>query len=193
MALAASGVVAAASTQPLVVVVQSLPSSGALPWIQAIGTIVVALIAAGIAGTIQWRQMQIAKGALRTADNKLRLDLYERRFVIVNAAMDLIADRFIDSKDDSLDGDYKRLHEAMVKIGFASWLFDMKVDLFVSMMAAEANERYRTLDQRLEEQRKDMKVNGYRITEAIAADRKRVEEQSRQLVKMVEPYMAINH
>jgi len=193
VAKAASVPVAAASAQPVVVVVQSMPSTGILPWIQTIGTIVVALIAATIAGTIQWRQMQIAKGALRTADNKLRLDLYERRFVIVTAALDLIADRYIDSKDDSVDGDYKRMHEALVKIGFASWLFDMKVDLFISMMAAEANERFRSLDERLERERQAYKEKGYHLTDEVIANRARVEQQSRQLVKLVEPYMAINH
>jgi hypothetical protein len=184
---------AASAIQPVVVNLIAPSGASALQWVQVVGTIVVAVIAAGIAGSVQYRQMQIAKGALKTADNKLRLDLYERRFAIVDAAMALMTDRYRRDNDDSVDGDYNRFHELLAKIGFASWLFDQKVDMFVSMIAGEANERYDDHPAFMARQRKLYEEKGFHLSEEVIANRQHAEQMARKLEEMVRPYMTIHH
>jgi hypothetical protein len=55
-----------------------------IQYIQALGPTVVAVVAAGIAGYIAWRQWS-------TAHDKLSFDLYEKRFKIYEAAVGFLA------------------------------------------------------------------------------------------------------
>jgi len=53
---------------------------------KAVGTVFVAVIAAAIAGLIQYRQWRTAHNAWKTAQNKLKLDLFQQRIEIYDAA-----------------------------------------------------------------------------------------------------------
>ncbi len=61
-----------------------------LHYVQVLGAPGVAIVAAFIAWRIQRQQVAIAKGALKTADNKLRLDLFDKRLAIFDAATKLL-------------------------------------------------------------------------------------------------------
>ena len=54
-------------------------------YVKALGTPVVAIVAASIAGAIAYRQ-------LRTARNKLKLDLFDKRMAVYQNAVQLITE-----------------------------------------------------------------------------------------------------
>lgn len=183
----------ATAAQPIVVNMAPAPS-GWLQYTQVIGTLIIALIAAAIAGMIQWRQSQIAKGALQTAEKKLRLDLYDKRFAIFEAATDLIADRYIKSADDSVDGDYNRLIALIARVSYADWLLDPQIDRFLSVVVAEAHGRYKNREAQLQRlQQAWNQRGGYHVTEEMAAERAHKDEQLQELVGLFARYMTIQH
>ncbi len=102
------------------------PLGGWLQYVQVIGTLIIALIAAAIAGSIQWRQMQISKGILNTANDKLRLDLFDKRLAIFDATTKLIM--HVHSCEVLRQ---EHVVEWITATRGAKWLFDQQVQDFV--------------------------------------------------------------
>jgi hypothetical protein len=94
------------------------------PWIQsvqALGPTVVAVIAAGIAGYIAWRQW-------RTAHYRLTFDLFEKRFAVYEAVKNLIntaGSRRVIQKD--LDAFYEGIRGAEFLFGGETRAFVKKI------------------------------------------------------------------
>lgn len=115
-------------------------NSKTLEFYKALGTVLVAIIAAGIAGGIQYRQWQTANKQWRTAQQKLNLDLFDRRFKIYRAAMDLGYD-LNDTKDEStMLLDYGSIIDA------AEWLFNENISKYIGvryikLMTSKVHER----------------------------------------------------
>lgn len=85
----------AASGAPLAIEITKIPDGKALDphwttYLQATATPFVAVIAAVIAATIQYRQWRTAQASATTARNKLKLDLFDKRFTVFTAAAQLI-------------------------------------------------------------------------------------------------------
>lgn len=113
----------------MIVVQQVAPQVQSLPiWIEyvrALGTPIAALIGAGIASVIAHRQML-------TARNKLKLDLFEKRVEVYEAASDYI----------SLAGQTNEMEEARGEeiirlLNTASWLLDEKVQSYLQKLSTE--------------------------------------------------------
>ncbi len=119
--MAATTAIAASAIQPIVVSLMQA-SNGWLQYIQVIGTLIIALTAAGIALVMQRRQVAIANGALATATNKLNLDLFERRIIVYQEARAMVLRV---AKDVEVHReDFEKYDEA---VQGARWLFDAKV------------------------------------------------------------------
>jgi hypothetical protein len=84
-------------------------------YVKAVGAPFVALIAACIAGGIAYRQSVIAR-------NKLKLDLFEKRFVIYKAAIELIKEM-----NGSTTVEWDRIREIAPDFGAAPWLLSAEV------------------------------------------------------------------
>lgn len=101
-------------------------------YVKALGAPIVALIAACIAGGIAYRQW-------KTARNKLKLDLFEKRLQIYNAAAVVVE---LINNPYAPDRDY--LDESTGKFSGARWLFGRKVELYLNSLKENANLAYAT-------------------------------------------------
>ena len=97
-------------------------------YLQATATPVIALIAAGIAATIQYRQWQTAKAAAETAKNKLKLDLFDKRFAVFNAVARLVTK--LSNAEAHHDND--SVKALMAKTAGTEFLFDETVYEYVT-------------------------------------------------------------
>lgn len=119
------------ASSPLVIQVVSVPAAAPVEphwtvyW-SAFATPFVALIAAAIAASIAYRQWQTAVTAAATAKNKLKLDLFERRFSVFQGVAQLIVKMSQDAMHD--DNDVKAL---LGKTAGAEFLFDERVHGFI--------------------------------------------------------------
>lgn len=95
-------------------------------YLQATATPVIALIAAGIAATIQYRQWQTAKTAAETAKNKLKFDLFEKRFAVYQAAAQMIV-MFSEDKP----ADTNMVKERLSKMAGSEYLFSPAVYRYI--------------------------------------------------------------
>jgi hypothetical protein len=182
-----------ATTAPITLILQSPPSEP--KWteeLQAVGTPCVAVLAAFVAGMIAYRQWRTAEAAKETARNKLKLDLFEKRWAIYEAASSLISDSFL--SDDSFDyspHDWMKLREQQQKLNGANWLLDEKVNAYLMKIGMDAEHRHRMIVRRQSE-----------ATPSTAAEvmqrnwqdnMKRVREELGQLNELFAPFMTIQH
>lgn len=121
----------ASASNPLVIQVTSVPPAASVDphWTVywgAFATPFVALVAAGIAASIAYRQWQTAKAAATTAKSKLKLDLFERRFNVFQGVAQLIVKMSQDAMHD--DNDVKAF---FAKAAGAEFLFNEKVNGFI--------------------------------------------------------------
>jgi hypothetical protein len=112
-----------AIVQQVVPQVQSLPIW--VEYVRALGTPIAALIGAVIAGFIAYRQM-------RTASNKLKLDLFDKRMEVYNAARDLVSHEIW-----NVEITEERLNAITDAINAAPWLLDDKVDAYLNGLKQE--------------------------------------------------------
>lgn len=113
---------------PITVILQTPPSPP--KWteeVQAIATPVVALIAAAIASTFAYRQWKTADAAKETARNKLKLDLFDKRFAIYSAAAQLTVYM---SDNKARDNDQVKL--LLSKLAGAEFVFDEAIDHYLT-------------------------------------------------------------
>lgn len=183
----------AASTQPVVIVVQSLPSAGVLPLIQVFGTLIIAAIAAWITWSMQRRQVAIAVGSLKTANNKLRFELFERRLDIFEAGLGLLTDQYLDDEDPNPEGDYSRLAVLVKRTTGAGWLTDNETQTFLVQLARSANVRYQGHSLMKERTRKAWHEKGWHVTEEVQADRDRQGREQQRLIDLFHKFLQIDH
>lgn len=119
------------ASKSVVIEVVRVPEGKALDphwtaYVQAVGTPLVAVIAAVIAATIQYRQWRTATAAADTAKNKLKLDLFERRFAVFNAAAQLITTMHEEHVHNDND-----VVQMLSKLAGSEFLFDDKVNTYI--------------------------------------------------------------
>lgn len=141
-AQAIPAVTAAASVpQPFLIAVSAMPPGGSLLYIQVIGTLIIALCAAFVTWRIQTRQVAIAQQAAQTAHqaaetarNKLKLDLFDRRWTMYASAQKLIkkvaAGHAVDA--DTLDA------YSSATTG-AKWIFNKGTQDYFEALAAQVD------------------------------------------------------
>ena len=132
----------AAGAAPLAIVVQSLPSAGWLQWIQVLGTLAVAGIAAVISTRIQSKQAETARRSWNTADTKLKLDLFDKRYTIFESAKDLITDAYLSGVNTIEANEYTRLRLLAGRTVGARWLLDEAIEVFIQHVVKEAEDRW---------------------------------------------------
>lgn len=95
-------------------------------YVKALGAPVVALVAATIAGSIAYRQWN-------TARNKLKLDLFEKRLKVYDAAVELLK---AIAMPEPVDWEFIR--DASARMSAATWLFNREVADHLSLLVARA-------------------------------------------------------
>jgi hypothetical protein len=95
-------------------------------YVKALGAPIVALVAALIAGGIAYQQW-------RTARNKLKLDLFEKRLQVYNACVAILCELHMPGPADS-----KRLYELREEVASVAWLFDEKIRQYVQALWTRA-------------------------------------------------------
>ena len=102
-----------------------------LEYVKALSAPVVALIAACIAGGIAYQQW-------RTARNKLKLDLFEKRMKVYNACSELL--RLINMP---IRTNYDAVLELVTAINGHQWLFGPKVTAYIENLMDRSEEIYK--------------------------------------------------
>jgi hypothetical protein len=100
-----------------------------IEYVRALGTPIAALLGAIIAGVIAYRQM-------RTATNKLKLDLFEKRIIVYTAAVDLIST--IGGLDHISE---KRYDEILASLNGALWLLDRDAEKYLQKLRLDVREQ----------------------------------------------------
>ncbi len=182
---------------PLVLQVASVPSAGpqAPHWsvyLQISGTLFIAGIAAWITWRMQNRQVDIARGALRTSENKLRLDLFDKRYAMFLAGRSLISDQHMLGVDTENTSSFTRMQALIEATVGASWLLDDQVEKFLKQVADGAVERYRDYQDRLRRNQPTWRELGWDSGE-VEDRNERIKKDQAKLVSLFRPFMRIRH
>lgn len=98
-------------------------------YVKALGTPVVALIAAFIAGGIAYRQWT-------TARNKLKLDLFDKRMEIYSLSVTVL-----ESVRSNGPADYTAISNLEEKLHAARWLFNRDLESHLQVMTTDARQQ----------------------------------------------------
>lgn len=162
---------------------QVMPQVQALPmWIEyvkALGTPVVALVAASIAGVIAYRQW-------RTARNKLKLDLFDKRVEVYAAAVELIKEIVYPER-----AKWERINGFSWKFGAAHWLLspglaDHLAALVQRGYEATAKAKLNT-EGLTEEQKREV------VLMAIYEAKQALDQETLVLNALFAPYLSLEH
>lgn len=177
----------ASTSHPLVVQVTSLPSSPPpdphwTAYLQAIGTPVVAVIAACIAASIAFRQWQ-------TAQNKLKLDLFERRYEVYVALTQLMG---LMVQEKWVEQDVPR--QLMAKTGGTEFLFDHHIyEYVVEVVFKHVNNRM-SLQYKAEiARRADNQALFAELSKELALEREWFDNEIDELRKRMRPFLQLKH
>lgn len=107
-----------------------------LAYASALGPLVIAMLAGGLGGYIAWRQW-------RTAQDRLKLDLFDRRFAIYGALM-----KFLNSVQREGRVDDVELFEFLGETRNTKWLLNHEIDTYFDEIRKKADE-YRSINIRL--------------------------------------------
>jgi hypothetical protein len=148
-------------------------------YVKALGAPIVALMAACIAGGIAYQQW-------KTARNKLKLDLFEKRLQVYNAAavvVELINNPYAPDRD--------HLEEWISKFGSARWLFGREVELYLNSLQENANFAYAT---KLHLQKVDSFVDGdHEWASRVAKSKHDTAQEMRKLDFVFRDYLQLHH
>jgi hypothetical protein len=150
-----------------------------IEYVKALGAPIVALIAACIAGGIAYQQW-------RTAKNKLKLDLFDRRMKVYEACSELL--RLINMP---IRSEYAVVMELIYTINGHHWLFGPKVTAYIDALMTRSNEIYRK--QKLEAEGLD---DDQKLKLALGYYERTKEEYLRDadaLNAVFAPYMKLKH
>lgn len=150
--------------------VQSLPIW--IEYVKALGTPIAALVAGFIGAFIAYRQMQTAK-------NKLKLDLFDKRVKVYEAAVDLI--KSVGSLDEIEES---RSEEIATSLNSASWLLDDKVDAHLIQLAHEIAKQRRKVRSAL---------SGNEKIALISENRNFRDRHREELMVAFEPFLKLQH
>jgi tRNA isopentenyl-2-thiomethyl-A-37 hydroxylase MiaE len=95
------------------------PEGGTLEYVQVFGTLLIAVIVAGITWAMQRRQVEIANRAAKTAQHKLNLDLFDKRWTVYDVARRLIGTVVVRGNIEAHE-----LQQFLDCTQGAKWLFD---------------------------------------------------------------------
>lgn len=148
-------------------------------YIKALGTPVVALTAAVIAGGIAFLQWI-------TARNKLKLDFFDRRMTIYNSAIQVIDWNTSPDLEHSLCISELRNHALT-----ARWLMSSDVENYLNSLLRKANKAYHDADPRTY----PIPTRNPKEDVLEKAKRKRVEQMDElnNLDKIFMPYLSVKH
>lgn len=104
-------------------------------YVKALGTPIVALIAASIAGGIAYRQWV-------TARNKLKLDLFDRRMAVYMSAV-----RVLEQIRNGAREGFSEIEKLQDSATAARWLFDIPTAMHLYELALRANDVTRRVEQ----------------------------------------------
>ena len=126
-----------------------------LEYVKALGTPVAALVAAAVTGSFAYKQW-------KTARNKLKLDLFEKRFEVYEAGIQLIREIVSPSA-----GDGKRLTELTKEISGAKWLLNEQIAQHLNELLTRAWKRLaleRDLDEHgISMEQREQEISEYQI------------------------------
>ena len=182
---------ASAAAQPIFVTLTNAPSPVTwLQYVQVFVTILVTVVAALIAYSIQRRQVAIAHRSAVIAANKLKLDLFERRLEIYEAAIALVRTTFYRGGDDPA-GDQARLSELHSKLAPARWLLDEEAATELDRVWKEAEKNMD--DRHRGEQHRDPSkpIDWEKMAELVKADLKRKGDEQLAIKHLFDKFMLI--
>ena len=149
----------------------------------------VAIVAACIAATIAYRQWKTAQLAAETARNKLKLDLFEKRYAVYSAAARVASMMTIDKKHDVED-----LWEMMGKLQGIEFLYS---ELISDMIHREVIGSALTI---IDLQKKRQEAEAANALEEVKAYSETLEEHRQWFVgrhadirKLMSPYLQLSH
>jgi hypothetical protein len=151
-------------------------------WVEyakALGAPIVALVAAGIAGGIAYRQW-------RTARNKLKLDLFDKRIKVYEAAVELI-------KEISMPHPVtvNRVTELGKGLGAARWLFGSEVARYAHRLVERGYEASAKQGIEFEGLTKEQKIQ---LALSFAQNNwRQVDKELAELSDVFAPYLTIEH
>jgi hypothetical protein len=158
-------------------------------YVQAIGTPIVAVIAAAIAATIQYRQWKTANAAAQTAKNKLKLDLFERRFDVFTAASEVI-----EMCSGEIDNTTKPPKDLLYRLSGAEFLFNQAIgDYLDGVLIDEVLEILELVKER-DQALKDGDDNHLAaIHERIQTKERWFRKQPRVVIDLMRPFLQLDH
>jgi hypothetical protein len=167
--------------QQVIPQVQQLPIQLPLwvEYIKALGTPVVALVAASIAGVIAYRQWL-------TARNKLKLEFFDRRMEIYKSAIELVK-----QIADPEPSDWDDVSELARELGAAPWLLSPKVADHLEQLVHRGYQSIAKEKLNAEGMTEEQK-NTYAF-KAIAQAKQIMDKELRVLNELFQPYLAVEH
>ena len=148
-------------------------------YVKALGTPVVAIVAASIAGAIAYRQ-------LRTARNKLKLDLFDKRMAVYQNAVQLITEcAWVEPVD------WARVVELTQNFPSARWLFNAAIADYLQTLEAVGGQTKLKPKIDFEDLTREQQLELMNRVNKESTEN-RVREMTK-LDAMFEPYLALEH
>ena len=163
--------------------VQEVVTQGQLPlWVEytkALGAPIVALVAACIAGRIAYQQM-------KTARNKLKLDLFDKRLKVFEACSELIREFYM-----PVPLEMKRLEEITTIVSGTRWLFSEDVAKYVDGLLRRGAEAMLRVLPNLDRMSHDEKINY--LSSNLNRSKRPLLADMLELSKNFAPYLELEH
>lgn len=155
----------------------------------AFATPFVALVAAAIAASIAYRQWQTATAAAATARNKLKLDLFERRFTVFQAVAQLMARMSSDTSHDD-----KAVMKLITETAGVEFLFDAEVNRYlVEQLYDRTAAVMRDQLERVHARARGDQPAVDTLTEELAANRRWFDGQLPVWKDLTRPFLELTH
>lgn len=181
------------ASNPLVVQIVGVPQAPSTEphwtvyW-STFATPLVALVAAAIAASIAYRQWKTAAAAVATAKNKLKLDLFERRFNVFQATSRLIVRMTQDTVHDD-----KAISTLLGETAGAEFLFDETVHGYlVEQLYVRAGNIMRRQHEMLAAQKNDVNLFN-KLADEQCVEMEWFEGQLDAWTNMTRPFLELTH
>lgn len=150
-----------------------------IEYIKALGPTIVALIAASIAGVIAYRQW-------KTARNKLKLDLFDKRLTIYNTAFEAIKWMAEPMPENNI-----AISNLAVSYAHARWLLDREVADHLRTLFDRSRNLKKGLSHDFSSMNKEQKL--VQIHQDFSEARDLVSSELKALDDLFAPYLSIQH
>lgn len=148
-------------------------------YVKALGAPIVALIAACIAGGIAYQQW-------RTARNKLKLDLFDKRLKVYKACSSLIQELHMPTRMEM-----KFYDDTMSEVSGAFWLFDKEVAEYIDTLMKRAWKALTKDAPDLEAMTNEQKFEFAK--EHLVRSQTQIASDTSALQKLFAPYLKLEH